>query len=95
MLIGTRLNTSFGVSSSRKKNNNGVSIIFDADSTFARTLAGTLKNVSEELMLDLSFVVEGRKEEELPERLLASFRLGGVDFQRIQKDGTGKGIFEV
>jgi len=51
------------------------------------------KNASEQLVIDLAFCIEGKKEEELPERILGALRLHYISMRKLEKQGdpiTGK-----
>ena len=45
------------------------------------------KNAAEQLVIDMAFVIEGKKEDELPEHILGAVRLHKISLKQIDAAG--------
>jgi len=64
-------------------------------STVAERVLGICKGVTKNLVIDLAFTIEGKKAEELPERLIGGVRLRRVDLGSLKTrdiDQAGEGV---
>jgi len=87
-LIGRKLTTTF------HKGEDYLEICIDVgSSSAAAVILGACKGAAKSLVIDMGFTIEGRKEDELPERLLACMRLNNFDLPRLDsKDDPITGL---
>ena len=77
-LIGKKLDTYFN------REPGCIEITIDVSSSMmARATFSTCAGASTALILDLGFTIEGKKEDELPERLLSGVRIQHLDLDAI------------